>query len=254
MPKKSPPRAKAKVTAKSAAAADDTVEPVNRVIAADQQHMLLLFLPLLNGKKLEALAAAAKAFGPQVTPPAPAPKAASGQDPRALTGVHFFMIHHMPAGSASLPMPIKGASVPTFQTLPDKDLMVVLSIYDADFSPYISAFFNIPQVVAGLDALMHVIDESGLVDPKDPSSAISIAKSGIVKRSGEFLKLLRRYNFADGTIPAATQPPDSTAKPKYFLGGTFPGLTVAKLLANYPNLSELYPVTGSTIKFDPAKG
>ncbi len=253
MPKKSPPRAKAKVTTKLAVAATDPVAPVTRVIAADQQHMLLLFIPLFNGKKPEALAAAAKAFGPSPIPPAT--KAASGQDPRTLTGVHFFMIHHMPAGSASLPMPIKGASVPTFQTAPDKDMLLVLSIYDADFSPYISAFFNIPPVVAGLNALMHVIDESGLVDPKDPSSAINLAKDGVVKRSGEFLKLLRRYNFADATIPAATQPPsDPKAKPKYFLGGTFPGLTIGKLLANYPDLGELYPVAGSTIKFDPATG
>ena len=250
---KAAPAKKRAAKPRAVAVAAPTVAPVARVIAADQQHLLLLFIPLINGKNMEALGAAIQAFGTQRTGTvSPLPE---GTDPRPLTGVHFFMIHIMPAGSASLPMPIAGASVPMFQTAGDKDMLLVMSIYDGDFGPYIGAFFSLPPVVDGLNRLMFLMDESGLVEPTDPSSAISIRENGgVVENSDEFLTLLRRYNFADGQLPGALGPVNTPAKPKYFLGATFPGLTIGKLLSNYPKLDQLYPISGPAIKFDPATG
>jgi hypothetical protein len=211
--------------------------PITSLIPAHEQHMLLLFMPLRSAEAQSAIESAGKVFG----------VAGQGGDSRPSTGVHFYMSYHMPAGA---PSPIV---VPTFQAAPGvsgqaKDLLVVLSIYDADFGPYIGSFFSDPTIVDSLNALLKTLDEDGLIALDDPTSAASILAHGGVKENAEhFYQLLMRYNFADPTIPAIgpgrmANPP--SAPPRYTLGATFPGLTIAKILdatTGYPDVGILWP-------------
>jgi hypothetical protein len=216
--------------------------PITSLIPAHEQHMLLLFMPLRSGQAQPAIEAAGKVFG------------VAGQcpDSRPSTGVHFSMSYHMPAGA---PSPIV---VPTFQAAPGvsgkaKDLLVVLSIYDADFGPYIGSFFDDPAFVKGLTLLLQSLDEDGLVALDDPTSAAYILAHGGVKENAKaFYQLLMRYNFADPTIPAVG--PGGMANPpsvpsRYTLGATFPGLTVGKILdstTGYPDAGSLWPSPEAT--------
>ncbi len=199
------------------------------VPVGDQQHLLFLFVPVKKGslgavtKEVEHIKSLIKTH------------TAAAFDPRPATGVHFFMIYPQADGHAT-----PGIPVPGFQSMPGKDVLVVMSLYDNDFAPYISAFFTIPAVVAGLTNLLHIMDESGIpgLKPDDPSTAANIIKNGgVVKNASAFYCLLMRYNFADPTLAAGS----STAGAKYVLGATFPGLTVGKILSNYPNAKTLWP-------------
>lgn len=206
--------------------------------------MLMLFVPLHSGSATEkAIPSIHRIF-------------TSASDPRPATGVHFFMFYHMRATDKSRIL------VPTFQPAPKgpdgvaKDLLVVLSIYDNDFEPYIGAFLTDPTIVAGLTLLLNTMDESGIVPDSDPSSAkFILSNGGIVKNAASFYKLLMRYNFADPTIPAigpggAVHPP---VNPAYNLGATFPGLTVGMFLrpnGGYPNALQLWPAPGEAPKID----
>ncbi|MEO8515649.1 MAG: hypothetical protein ABI426_02845 [Flavobacterium sp.] len=210
----------------------------------DQQHMLFLFVPLKKGMLGEAMAAAegvkdaAKQYA-QTT-------AASG-DPRKTTGVHYFTIYAQKDGQAT-----PGIPVPGFQSFPGKDVLVVMSIYDGQFDAYISAFFEIQQVVDGLNTLMLLMDESGIpgVDPNGKTSANYIASmGGVVKNAQAFYCLLMRYNFGDPVYSAGDK------GGKYVFGTNFPGLTVAKIIDNYPNADTLWPVppTDTTYNFPKAQ-
>jgi hypothetical protein len=211
--------------------------PITNVPVGEQQHLLFLFIPIKKGtlheaiKKVEELKHLGKA------------SSESSADPRADTGVHFFMIYGQADGQ-----PTKGIPVPGFQSFPGKDVLVVMSLYDNDFAPYIKAFFAIPSVVAGLNALLFLMDESNIPDlnPEDPSTAINIFKNGgVVKNANAFYCMLMRYNFADPTLAAGSP----AANPKYTLGATFPGLTVGKILNNYPDAKQLWPFPPAVINF-----
>jgi hypothetical protein len=217
------------------------VPAIKSIPRAQQQHMLFLFVPL---KSEPATAGKITAF-----------VNAAGPDLRATTGVHFFMIHHLKAGTTP-PLP-----VPSFTTAPGKDALIVLSIYDADFEPYISAFFADDKIVGGLNFLMAAMDETDIIKPTDTSSADYIFHNGgVAKNAQGFYKLLMRYNFADPTIPAVG--PGGVANTpapqwKYFLGTNFPGLTVGMTLkknGGYPNAHELWPAPGlaPAIEFEPS--
>jgi hypothetical protein len=224
-----------------------TVAPITFVPAAQEQHMLFLFLPLKQGLIQPTLGAVSEIAG-RIGPAEPAaePAADLGPDNRGATGVHFFMFYGLAAGTAPTPaMP-----VPTFQTAKDKDLLVVISIYDADFAPYISAF---GPIFGLLDTqLLPALDETDIqIDDPTSSAAYIMANGGVEANSTGFLKLLMRYNFADPTIPAAAVGPVNTpANPKYFLGATFPGLTVGSILQSYPNATSLYPWPAQSITFE----
>jgi hypothetical protein len=209
------------------------MEPITHLNQADQQHMLFMFVPVKAGKKHlvnQALTSAKQSF------------AEANDDMRALTGVHFFMFYHLDAGgSANLP-------IKSFEAPADKGLLVVQAIYDADFVPYISSFVDNPKVAFFLDILLDYIDEDGIFDLDDPTSAVSIkANGGVALNKTAFICLLMRYNFSDPTIPAAAK---STKEEKFVLGYTFPGLTVGNILANYPHAHELWPSPPITIQFE----
>jgi hypothetical protein len=157
------------------------------------------------------------------------------------------MFYPLPADTT----PVPALPVPSFQTAKGKDLLVVLSIYDADFGPYISAFTSNPAIAAGLDLILSLMDESGIVQPTDPTSAAFILKhGGVAKNNTAFFKLLMRYNFADPTIPGAAKlPPNTPANPKYQFGATFPGLTIGSILQNYPDAPQLWPLPPVDITF-----
>jgi len=213
--------------------------PVTKVSAADEQHMLFLFFPLKKNTAKPALQ--------HVHDLQHASKAllTAGPDPRALTGVHFFMFYHLPADTNP------GLPVTSFQTMPGKDMLVVMSIYDADFAPYIGSFVNNPDIAKGLNLILSLMDETNIpgVDPNGPTSANYImAHGGVVKNPAAFNCLLMRYNFADPTIAAGSSSPTN----KYNLGGTFPGLTIAKILQNYPDAETLWPLPAPTITFAPS--
>lgn len=230
---------------------EQATAPITSLAVPAEQHMLFLFFPLKQGNLAQALDGAHSFLGAQPAPEAgPAGSAAGGADPRVQTGVHFFMFYGLPADTAPQP-PLP---VPSFQTSPGKDLIVVISIYDADFGPYISAFTSQPPIATGLDTLLGLMDESGLVDPSDPSSAAFIlAHGGVAKNNSSFLELLMRYNFGDPTIPAANVFPVNTpANPKYRLGASFPGLTVGSILQNYPRAGSLWPLPAPIIQFAPS--
>jgi hypothetical protein len=223
--------------------------PITSLLQAQEQHMLMLFLPIHAANAQETSTALNSLLG--ITPPGP--------DLRPSTGVHFFMTCHIPAGA---PSPIV---VPTFQAAPGvggkaKDLLLVMSIYDADFEPYISAFFASPLIVAGLNQVISTLEEDGLVAADDPSSAANIlANGGVRKNPAAFYQLHMRYNFADPTIPAIGQGgienPGPTP-PRYFLGATFPGLTIGRILdptTGYPDAAALWPATGAPkINYEPS--
>jgi len=212
--------------------------PVSYVKAADQQHMLFLFFPLKKSAQSEAVEKVNHLHHLIM---------ANGDgepgDLRAATGVHFFLFYHLSDGQNP------GLPVPSFQTFPGKDLLVVQSIYDADFAPYISSFVNVPAIAKGLNGILFLMDESGIpgVDPNGPTSAnFILANGGVEKNPAAFFCLLMRYNFADPTIPAATK---SSGKDKYILGGTFPGLTIGKILQNYPDADTIWPFPPVDIEF-----
>ncbi|MDQ3815368.1 MAG: hypothetical protein M3347_15730 [Armatimonadota bacterium] len=230
-------------------ASNSTVGPITHVTAPEEQHMLLLFFPLKAGTLEQSLSAARDVFTPPVADDV-ADVATTGPDPRIATGVHFFMVYGLPAGKQPEPT----LPVPSFQTAPGKDLLVVLSLYDADFRPYISAFTSNPPVALGLNAILTLLDETGIVDPTDPTSAAFILyHGGVAQNNTAFLKLLMRYNFADPTIPGAVAIPGETPPPaKYFLGATFPGLTIGSILQNYPDAPALWPNPPVKITFEPS--
>jgi hypothetical protein len=213
--------------------------PITTLQPSEQQHMLLLFLPVFKGL--------AGALAENTNNLLSASN--GGPDLRPATGVHFFMFHGVADGAAS------SLPVPTFQSAAGKDMFVVLSIYDAPFTPYISAFTSNTAIAAGLDLVLKAMDESGIVEPTDPTSAVYIqANGGVFKNSANFISLLMRYNFADPTIPAATGATgiaNPQPNPKYFLGATFPGLTAGAILQNYPNALPLWPQDSVPITFVP---
>lgn len=230
---------------------EQAATPMTSLAAPAEQHMLFLFFPLKKGSLPQALEGARTSFGAQPTlASCQAESAADGIDPRVQTGVHFFMFYGLPADTTPQP----SLPVPSFQTSPGKDLLVVISLYDADFGPYISAFTSQPPIAQGLDTILSLMDESGLVEPSDPSSAAFIlAHGGVAKNNSSFLTLLMRYNFADPTIPGANVFPVNTpASPKYLLGATFPGLTVGAILQNYPQAESLWPLPAPAIQFSPS--
>lgn len=213
------------------------VQPITSLQATQEQYMLLLFLPIIKGLATSLAGQTAKLVAQDVPP-----------DIRAATGVHYFMIHGVPSGAAStLP-------VPTFQAPEGKDLFVVMSLYDRPFGPYISAFTAIQPIADGLNAVLQAMDETGIIEPTDPTSAAFIlANGGVFQNSDAFISLLMRYNFADPTIPAATSPTNNLtphATPKYFLGATFPGLTVGSILQSYPDAGALWPNPPVPITFN----
>lgn len=221
--------------------------PITSLAAAQEQHMLFLFFPLKKGTGEKANQAAREVFAAAQ----PARKdAANAADPRVATGVHFFMFYHLAADSVPQP-PLP---VPSFTTAPGKDLLVVLSIYDRDFGPYISSFTTNPVVAAGLNLILGAMDETGFVKDSDPSSAkFILGHGGVAQNTPGFLKLLMRYNFADPTLPAAANLPlKSPPNPKYTLGATFPGLTVGWILQNYPDAASLWPFPPPAITFAPS--
>lgn len=224
--------------------AEDTIAPITNLAAGQEQHMLFLFFPLKKGTVHPATESVQNlvAGSGEGTP--------GGVDPRVLTGVHYFMFYGLPADTTPTP----ALPVPSFTTAKDKDLLVVLSIYDRDFAPYISAFTSNPQIAAGLNGILEVMDESGCIDPSDPTSAVSILKNGgVAKNAPAFFDLLMRYNFADPTIPAANNfPVNTSANPKYLLGATFPGLSVGWILQNYPDAPSLWPLPAPKITFAPS--
>ncbi|HEX8249172.1 MAG TPA: hypothetical protein VF599_13425 [Pyrinomonadaceae bacterium] len=233
---------------------------VTSLSAPEEQHLLLLFLPLKHGSKPPLESDGISTLHTLFSGSPPADSTAQS-DPRPATGVHFFMIYALAAGAEQNPPP----PFPAFQVPPPnpdtkepRDLAVVLSIYDADFGPYIGAFTSSPTFSALLDAtVLQSLDETGFVDPDDPTSAQGIlANGGTFANPDAFVALLMRYNWADPTRPAATSPtnianPNPDWKP-YFLGATFPGLTIGKILNTsngYPNALELYPVKAPPIDF-----
>jgi len=215
------------------------VDPITSLQPSQEQHMLLAFLPVLKGVAKGLVSSANEALSSAVTP-----------DLRAATGVHFFMLHGVSDGAIST------IPVPTFKSPKGKDTLVVLSIYDAPFTPYISAFTNIPAIAAGLDMVLQAMDETGIIPPTESSSAAFIlSHGGVFKNSTSFIQLLMRYNFADPTIPAATGAGDIAnpqPNPKYFLGATFPGLTVGSILQNYPDAGALWPLPSPKITYAPS--
>jgi hypothetical protein len=216
--------------------AASNADPITSLQPPQQQHMLLLFLPVQKGLVAEL----AKATNGAIAAKNDAP------DLRAATGVHFFMIYGLPDGSQPALPP-----VPTFTTAKGKDLLVVLSIYDAPFRPYIGAFTKYEAIAKALDNVLRALDETGIITPDKPTSADFILKhGGVFKNTEAFVQLLMRYNFADPAIPAATGAGIVPAGAKYFLGGTFPGMTVGSILQNYRDAASLWPATAVPIKFE----
>lgn len=160
------------------------------------------------------------------------------------------------------PLPVFQLPPPNPETKAARDLLVVMSIYDADFGPYIGAFTSCEscESFAGkLDLLLGILDETGFIDPSDPTSAKGIiANGGTFQNQDAFVTLLMRYNWADPTIPGATLPQNIVNRNpgwKYFLGATFPGMTNTKILnpsAGYQNAVQLYPVDSKPIDFAPS--
>lgn len=233
-----------------------TVLPITRLSAPEEQHLLLLFLPLRSGTPSSTVLPSLRTLFSGRAPV----ESMDGPDPRYATGVHFYMVYALEAGeTTSAPPPFTAFQLPppNPETNAPRNLAVVLSIYDADFAPYIQAFTTDPTIAANLDAtLLQNLDETGFVSPDDPTSAAWIlANGGTFNNQDAFLALLMRYNWADPTIPAATTA-SAVAHPnpawKYFLGATFPGQTTASLLDNYPNAAQLWPNPGVTIDYAPS--
>jgi hypothetical protein len=238
------------------------VSPIDRLSAPEEQHLLFLFLPLARKKKPAAASesesepmGALHALFSGSLPNAP--------DPRVATGVHFYMAYLLAAGAEQEPpppFPVFQPPPPNPETGAPRDLAVVMSIYDADFGPYIKAFTDNQLFAAVLDkSLLENLDETGLVDPSLPSTAKNILQNGGTHaQPTAFITLLMRYNWADPTIPAATNLgtiKNPNPKWKYFLGATFPGLTNMRLLkpsGGYPNIDQLWPFPGGVIDYAPS--
>ncbi len=241
-----------------------SAQPITQLSAPEEQHLLFLFLPLKSAVKpapleadplmaLHSLFSGKMPDGTSVLP-----------DPRTATGVHFYMAYGLKAGTTPAPPPPFTAfqvPPPNPDTKVPRDLAVVMSIYDADFGPYIAAFTNNKVFSLLLDnALLKNLDETGFVSPVNgPTTALGIlANGGTFANAAAFVTLLMRYNWADPTIPAATsigniKNPNSNWK--YFLGATFPGLTNTKILktsGGYPNAAELWPVKEVVIDYAPS--
>ncbi|MEO8533595.1 MAG: hypothetical protein ABI441_07590 [Flavobacterium sp.] len=202
----------------------------------DQQHLLFLFIPLKKGVIAEAMTAAEKVKEAAKLTAAPV------GDLRKTTGVHYFTIYAQADGQ-----PTPGIPVPGFQSYPGKDVLVVMSIYDGQFDAYISAFFQIDEIVKGLDTLLLFMDETGIpgVDPNGKTSANYIHKMGGVKKNPlAFYCLLMRYNFGDPVLSAGDK------NGKYVFGTNFPGLTVAKVIDNYPNADKIWPAVPGQVSYD----
>jgi len=197
------------------------------VIPAKQQHMLFLFVPIKKG-----VLAANKDIIEKMNSGV---QSALSVDPRKATGVHYFMTYPHLEGTPTPGIP--GAA--GFASYPGKDVLVVMSLYDNDFAPYISAFFFEP-VLSGLNFLLTIMDETGIpgVDPNGPHSANYIHNHGGVKaNAAAFYCMLMQYNFGDPVLPAGgTKPTD-----RYTLGTNFPGLTVADIINNYPGAASNWP-------------
>ncbi|MBB5395744.1 hypothetical protein [Mucilaginibacter sp. AK015] len=212
--------------------------PITSIPAAEQQHMLFLFLPL-ESKASTEVAKSIASLNAEIK---------GNADLRAATGVHFFMIYHLEDGKKPQPE----LPVTSFQTMPGKDLLVVQSIYDADFAPYIESFVTNPIIAIGLNGIVNAMDETGIMDPNDPTSAAFIKNNGGVAANPDgFNCLLMRYNFGDPTLPAMAKIP-LPSKAKYVFSGTFPGLTVGKILQNYTDAETLWPATPVDIHFEPS--
>jgi hypothetical protein len=213
-----------------------TAKPISYVSSAEQQHMLFLFFPVKKGTFGKALETMQDLHQNVLKLSDPGPG-----DIRAATGVHFFLFYALPANQKP---PLK---VTSFQTEKDKDLLVVISIYDADFAPYIKSFVQQPVIAAGLNGILSIMDESNIpgIDANGPNSAHTIMKLGGVQAApDQFNCLLMNYNFADPTAPGMAYNAPGTA-PNPIFGATFPGLTVGKILQYYSfndaKGSELYP-------------
>ncbi|WP_316636104.1 hypothetical protein [uncultured Flavobacterium sp.] len=208
--------------------------PVITVPITDQQHLLFLFIPLKKGALAEALLAAQSVR-----------EAAIAETPvgdfRKTTGVHYFTIYVQADGA-----PTPGIPVPGFQSYPGKDVLVVMSIYDGQFDDYIGSFFKIKKVVENLDRLLKLIDEEGIpgVDPNGRTSAKFISKKGVVENKAAFYCLLMRYNFGDPVFSAGDK------NGKYIFGTNFPGLTVAKVIDNYPNADKIWPPVPGQVSYN----
>lgn len=208
-----------------------SVNALNFISAPEQQHMLFLFLPVQKNTwkaALESLHELQKQVSPTPDP---------GPDMRASTGVHFFLFYALPANTRP---PL---AITSFQTEPDKDLLVVQAIYDADFAPYIGSFVQQPKIAEGLDLIVNLLDESNIpgIDPNGPNSANYIRQNGgVTQHPAAFNCLLMNYNFANPTLPGvAYVNPAAISNPIF--GATFPGLTVGKILQNYPQANQLWP-------------
>jgi hypothetical protein len=203
---------------------------VPRVGIPDQQHMLMLFLPLKNQtEQQEALIFAHALAGAHPNAPG---------DDRVAKGVHFAMFYFLEADGKPHRLP-----VPTFQTAPNKHLLIAQAFYDGDFASYIGAFTNEPTTAAALNGLLGLLDESGIVPDTDPTSAAAIlAAGGVAQASAEFNCLLLRYDFGDPVLPGTSGAPTGMTA-DYGLVATFPGLTVGKILATsgYPNAQHTWP-------------
>jgi hypothetical protein len=232
-----------------------SVAPITHLSAPEEQHMLFLFLPLKTGGSPAAVPALRTILSGHREK-----NGSVSVDPRTVTGVHFYMVYALLAGepaTSPLPFPTFQLPPPNPETGSPRDLAVVISIYDADFVPYIKAFTNDPTFTPKLDALLEALDETGFIDPSDPTSAKGIhANGGVFKNPDDFITLLMRYNWADPTIPATQNNAEASVGGwKYYLGATFPGLTNSRLLNQkhgYPSAAQLWPVTGNNIVYAPS--
>src|SRR3954462_13028500 len=112
-------------------------DPIVKVAAPDEQHLLFLGLPIVFKPNTDPTTAVMALLG------GGGGGDATGGDPRPATGVHFFMVYVLVAG---MPQPIP-PPFPMFQLPPvnpetnePRHMLVVMSLYDADFGPYIGAF------------------------------------------------------------------------------------------------------------------
>jgi hypothetical protein len=235
---------------------------ITSLTAPQEQHMLFLFLPFKHFTKPETQTDAMGALHGLLSGRAPGAGGAPS-DGRPAKGVHFFMLYILGAGqtpAAPPPFPTFQVPPPNPQTNAPRDLVAVMSIYDADFGPYISAFTSNREFATLLDlGLLANLDETGFVSPDDPTSAAGIlANGGVFKNPAALVALLMRYNWADPTIPAATDPKfikNPNPAWKYVLGATFPGMTVTSILktpGGYPNAAELWPVAPVVINYAPS--
>jgi hypothetical protein len=210
-----------------------------------QQHMLFLFFPLKKGALAQAMGAIGGVTASAKAAADSTADTGADTDERAATGVHFAMFTGLPADMKP------DFPVPCFQTAPGKDLLIIQSIYDADFTPYIAAFTSHESVAQALDGVLSLMDETGIVEPSDPTSAAWIlANKGVFKNPNAFVDLLMRYNYSDPTIPATTGAGVSPVQnPKLVLLATFPGLTVGQILQT-GDLGATYPYPPVPIQYD----